>query len=304
MEPCGSDLYYEPAPEMVWQMDQHGPTVMLDVPRTEDEEGEVVPSARVVAASKLIDQVIRLINDELDQFDRQLIRELADAVNTRRERLGRIEQRTTETIELVAKICPPLLVDTIDETHQTDGGITTVHSVVALPVAVAPRTFDDLVRICRQWVDSAQQFPSTYARLKEDDITSIVVTALNLVFDTAQREVFVGEGKSDIYVEAVRGDRTRKAYVGEAKIWTGRGKVEEHLNQILRYAPSHIRQVMLLYYVHARRIDTIRKESTAAIQECFDIFRQWIDEGTVAILQHPKLDHEVKLAVVYAHFPK
>jgi hypothetical protein len=79
------------------------------------------------------------------------------------------------------------------------------------------------VRICRQWIDSAQRYPSTYVSLKEEDITSTLVTALNLVFDTAHREVFIGEGKSDIYVEVERGDPTRKAYVGEAKFWDGQG---------------------------------------------------------------------------------
>ena len=52
--------------------------------------------------------------------------------------------------------------------------------------------------------------------MKEEDITSTLITALNLVFDTAHREVLSGGGKSDIYVEAERGDRTHKAYIGEA----------------------------------------------------------------------------------------
>lgn len=304
MEPCGSDLYYEPAPEMVWQMGRHGPVVVLDVPQTEDETGEVVPRARVLAATKLLDQVIQLINDELEQFDRRLLRELTEAVKARRERLGRIKQRATEMIELVAKECPPLLVDVIAEAQQTHGNTTPTHSAITLHVAVKPRTFDDLVRICRQWIESAQRFPFTFAQLKEDDITSIVVSVLNIVFDTAHREVFIGEGKSDIYVEAARGDRTCAAYVGEAKFWSGQSKVEEHLNQILRYAPYHVRQVMLLYYVRDNKIDLICKKGTSTIQGCSGIFRRWIDEGVVAILRHPKFDHEVQLAVVYAHFPR
>lgn len=175
----------------------------------------------------------------------------------------------------MAKECPPLLVNVVAEDQQTQGATTPTPLTVALPVAVTRSSFADLVRICDQWVDSAQRFPSTYAYLKEEDITSIVVTALNLVFDTAHREVFVGEGKSDIYVEAARGDRTRVAYIGEAKFWNGRRRVAEHLNQILRYAPSHIRQVMLLYYVRTKSIDPIRREGTKAIQGCFDIFRRW-----------------------------
>lgn len=303
MEPCGSDLYYEPAPEMVWQIGPRGPVVMLDVPRTEDEAGEVVPRARVLAATKLLDDVIGLINDELMQFDRQLIQELTEAVKVRRERLGRIKKRTIETIELVAKECPPLLVDIIEETQPKRDDTAPSHSTVTLRVAVKPSTFDDLVRICQQWIESAQRFPSAFAQLKEDHITSIVVSVLNVVFDTVHREAFVGKGKSDIYVEATREDRVHAAYVGEAKFWSGRSKVQEHLKQVLRYAPSHIQQVMLLYYVRAKNIDSIRKEGTSAIEDCSGVFRRWEEDGAVAVLLHPEFGHEVQLAVVYAHFP-
>jgi hypothetical protein len=140
--------------------------------------------------------------------------------------------------------------------------------------------------------------------MKEDDITSTLVTTLNLVFDTAHREVFTGEGKGDIYVEVERGNRTRKAYVGEVKFWDGQGKVREHLNQLFRYAPSGIRQVMLLYYVRAKNIDLIRRTGTASIQKCSTLFRHWEDGGAVAILKHPELNHDVQIAVLYAHFPK
>ena len=77
---------------MVWQLSPRGPFVMLDVPKTEDKTGQAVPQTRVLAATKLLDQIIRLINNELKQFEQQLIRDLTDAVTTRRGRLGRIGQ--------------------------------------------------------------------------------------------------------------------------------------------------------------------------------------------------------------------
>jgi hypothetical protein len=257
---------------MIWQIAPGGPVVMLDVPQTEDKAGEAVPQKRVLVATKLIDQFIGLVNAELDQYGQQLIQDLAEAVTARREHLGRIKQQITETIELVAKECPPLLVESISEDQHTRGDIAPAHSPVILSFRVAPRTFADLVRICRQWIDSAQRYPSTYASLKEDDITSTLITALNLVFDTAHREVFIGEGKSDTYVEVERGDRTRKAYVGEAKIWKGQASVEEHLRQVLRYVPSDMHQAMLLYYVHEKDVNQIRKMGTTAIQSCSTIF--------------------------------
>lgn len=305
VESCGSDLDFEPTPEMVWEIIPSGAVVMLDTPQAEDETGEAVPQTRIVAATKFLDQFISLVNPELDQYEQQLIQDLVKAVAARRERLGRIKQRVTETIELVAKECPPLLVEAIPEDQHTQDDTTPAHLPVTLSFCVAPRTFADLVRICRQWIDSAQRYPSTYASLKEEDITSTLVTTLNIVFDTAQREVFTGEGKSDIYVEAERGDRTRKAYIGEAKIWKGPGEVEKNLRQILRYAPSHIRQAMLLYYVHEKDIDQIRKKGTTAIKSCSTIFHHWKDgDDAVAVLQHPDLNHEIHLAILYAHFPK
>lgn len=304
LEPCGSNLDFEPAPGMIWEIIPSGAVVMLDTPQAEDETGEAIPQEKIVAATKFLDQFISLVNPELDQYEQQLMQELTEAVTARRKRLGRIKQRITETIELVTKECPLLLIEPIPEDQHTQGGAAPAHSPVILSFAVAPRTFADLVHICGQWIDSAQRYPSTYASLNEDDITSIIVTALNLVFDTAHREVFVGEGKSDIYVEAERGDRTRKAYVGEAKFWAGQGKVEKHLNQTLGYAPSHIRHAMFLYYVRGEDIDLTRERCKTAIRRCSNIFRRWEDDGAVAVLKHPDFDHEVRLAVLYAHFPK
>ncbi|MDQ2882156.1 MAG: hypothetical protein M3Y48_13290 [Actinomycetota bacterium] len=302
MEPCGSDLHHEPAPEMIWEITPGGPIVMLDVPQTDDETGEIVPRDRIVAATKFLDQFIELVNPELDQYEQQLIQDLAEAVATRRKLLGRIKQQITETIELVARECPPLLIETIAEDQHIQDDVTLAHSPVTLSFAIKPETFTDLVRICRQWIDSAQRYPSTYASLKEEDITSTLVTALNLVFDTAHREVFIGGGKSDIYVEVEHGDPTRKAYVGEAKFWDGQGEVDENLKQVLRYTPSHVRHAILLYYVHEKNIDLIRERGTAAIQRYSTNFRHWKDD--IAVLQHSEFNHEIQLAILYAHFPR
>jgi hypothetical protein len=86
---------------------------MLDTPQAEDEKGGAVPQAKIIAATKFLDQFISLVNPELDQYEQQLIQDLAKAVATRRKRLGRIEQQIAETIELVAREYPPLLIETI-----------------------------------------------------------------------------------------------------------------------------------------------------------------------------------------------
>ena len=90
-------------------------------------------------------------------------------------------------------------------------------------------------------------------------------------------------------------------YVGEAKFWKGQGKVEEHLNQTFGYAPSHICQAIFLYYVDEKNVDLIRERGTVAIQRYSTNFRHWEDD--IAVLQHPKFNHEIQLTVLYAHFP-
>lgn len=304
IEPCGGNLHLLPAPNVVWELTSTGPSAMFDVPCQDDEEGVTPPNGRVLSASRLLDVIIESINTELANYDLRLEEEIWETVSKRRARLENIERNTQETIALVARERPPLQVELVPGAFIESTAGKVKHSQVDLPVATSRKTFSDLVLVTQRWIDTSQRYSAAFAKMHEEEITSVLVTTLNLVFDTAQREVFVGNGKSDIYVEAELGNPSRAAYVGESKIWSGPGDVDKHIRQLLGYSPSHIREVLFLYYVKALDFDTVRNKAEAAMAELEELFVSWVERGARAIMKHPAFGHNIEVAILFAHFPK
>jgi hypothetical protein len=185
----------------------------------------------------------------------------------------------------------------IPHPHITVDGID-----ITLDVAIANASFDDLLTRCHRWSISVQKYPQAFGKLGEDDITSLLVSTLNVVFDTAQREVFSGRGKSDIFVEHTLGDRSRAAYIGEAKIWSRPSAVKSHIDQLFRYTVDQLRQVLLIYYVKNPTIDLIRQNAISAVERLPN-FSKWKQEPPhpIAEFYHPTMGHKVDVAILFVH---
>ncbi|GHH61511.1 hypothetical protein [Lentzea cavernae] len=302
--PSSDNIHSMPAPQVVWQLVPGGALALLDVPGVDDPAGVNPPTERLLAATRTLDSIVTATNEEVRKFDEKMRIELSEIIASRRTRLTNIEKNTQATIELLQKECPPLQVEIISASQPVAPILSTQHSKIDLPVAVTRKTFLDLINVTQRWIYAAQRYPSTFTKMEEEEVTSVLVSVLNLAFDTAQREAFVGNGKTDIYVEAERGDRTRAAYVGEAKYWEGPKAVESHLRQVLGYAPTHIREVMFLYYVRAKNIDAIQSKATIAISECAELFIEWTTTGKGARMKHPSFEHDIQVSILYAHFPQ
>jgi hypothetical protein len=309
-EPCGNSLDFEPAPDMVWIWGNGGvPCVVLDVPHDEDPDGDTPPRERVLNAVRFLDQAVSAANAELAAFDRKLREDLLEVACKRRSRLGAIAQKHTEMIELLAREAPPLCVEVEPVADQPCPIPTPYIEVdgepVALDITVTEATFSGLIDICQQWAESAQSYPGAFSQLDEDSVTSLLVATLNVVFDTAQREVFKGKGKTDIFVEGRRGDRSHGAYIGEAKYWDGPKGIPDHFDQLLGNAIEQLRHVLLVYYVRAKRIDAVRENARATIER-LPIFNAWKagDSPSIALVEHPQYGHSVEVAVLFVHMPK
>jgi hypothetical protein len=165
-------------------------------------------------------------------------------------------------------------------------------------------TFAGLVSVTRQWGDAAERYPEAFRRLGEDALSSLLVATLNIAFDTAQREVFSVGGKTDIYVEAVRGDRENAAYFGEAKIWRGQARVAKDVGQLLGYSGSRTTEAMLLYYVKTRLLTSVRSDWSEAMQRR-DGFVGFSESGNedVVMLTHPTYRQQVAITTVFVHLP-
>jgi hypothetical protein len=156
-----------------------------------------------------------------------------------------------------------------------------------------------------KWRTSVERYPDAFAGLKEEWITSLLVTTLNVVFDTAQREVFQSAGKADIMVQAGIGRPNEAAYIGEAKIWVGAGKVCEDAHQVLGYCTASTRDVLLIYYIRQLQFDLILRRLMSAVENCGD-FHEWAENSyfPVAVFRHPRFHREVRVHLAHVHVPK
>lgn len=308
-EPCESDLDFEPAPRFVWLRAQDSsPIAYIDIPRETDPRGLTTPSEQIFEATEFIDAAISASNAEMIDFEQDLLRSLREKVSIAREEYDVIAQNNAATIELIRLRLPTLKFEPLPEVavqvEQPDSpeGKSTASTDIEL-VRLVHTSFKAVVDVCEQWGISAQSYATVYNRLDEDAITSLLVTTLNVAFESARRETFELSGKTDLYVEVFDEGGLKKAYIGEAKIWRGQSRVEKDLRQLLGNAPTHIREVLLLFYVRARGIEAVKRDANRAIAKCNGLFGRWQEVGLSAIIRHPNSDYDVLVKFLFFHFP-
>jgi hypothetical protein len=77
-----------------------------------------------------------------------------------------------------------------------------------------------------------ERTPSTYGRMKEEELRNVILSNLNSVFEgDAVGEAFSKKGKTDIYLKVDKGG----IFIAECKYWDGQNTVDESVQQILDY---------------------------------------------------------------------
>ncbi len=311
-DPCGDDLQYLPLPWVSWQREGDSAVAYIDVPCDVDPNGENPPKEAILAASKYLRAAAEAVNTTVAAYEADLRVELQSKLEGRRAKLGVIEERRIEIIEL-ERTRFGLEVEQALAAHDAPrieaDGVDLVDDLV-LNFAVNHGTFENLLQVTKEWAKGAERYPETYGRLGEDPTTNLLVTTLNVAFDVAHREVFHAKGKTDIFVQANVNTPNEAAHVGEAKIWKGRarllgtdGKVGD-VDQVLGYATSRTTELMLVYYVRQISLPNVITNAHQAIQD-HPAFVEWAGEGEnrEVILRHPTYGHPIRLAPVFAHFP-
>lgn len=303
-EPASSDEYFLPIPSVYWTMTGRGAIAFFDVRRADDPDGIQPPTDRILEATAYLEAAIHAVNTQVAEYERELGAELLEAVRRRRERLGTIADRQSEVVALVRERFGPLELE--EPVAVADAPVVADEAGdINLNFAVTTGTFRDLLWATRKWRTGVERYGDDFSQLGEETITSLLVTALNLPFDTAQREVFHAKGKTDILVQADVGKPTEAAYIGEAKIWGGQAEVCADLAQVVGYAIARTRDLMLLYYVRPANLDLVVRRAHEALERC-DLFVGWEedDDGDrVAVVRHRRFDCQIRVSVLFVHVP-
>ena len=302
-DPCGDDLYHLPVPDWVCGLTDDGVYISVDVPCSEDPEGVMVPKERILAAAEYIDEYIRSAVEQATAYEKDLGQRMRVWLAAERKRLDTITEQMLELTELLR--VPERSLELEDEEVPIDQAPVVASSdgqPVTLSRLLHERTFADLVSVTRKWGSAAERYPEAFGPLQEEILSSLLVPALNVAFDTASREVFSVHGKTDVFVEAVRSDRENAAYFGEAKVWHGPSQLtQDDVPQTLRYAGARATDAMLLYYVKQKNLGLSQRRTIEAM-EAVEGFRYWVADG-VALLTHPEWAHPIRITVVWVHIP-
>lgn len=261
---CADDATTAAEGEMYWSEASDGCIVYVRTSVRSDPGGTEVPKAAFVEAAHYLDEFVAAVNTHVADYGQRLCDELALVIAHRRERLGIIAAQNVQVVELLRKPLKPLELAFLEESP-TDA--ESPREVQLTPV-LKETTFAGLVSVTRRWGDAVERYPEAFRELGEEALSCLLVATLNIAFDTAQREVFNVGGKTDIYVEVVRGSRENAAFFGEAKIWHGQARVAKDVVQLLDYSGSRTAEAMLLYYVKSQRLTSVRSAWSKAMQTC------------------------------------
>jgi hypothetical protein len=140
-----------------------------------------------------------------------------------------------------------------------DGGVEGLQLELPAPRLTTP-SFVAILNTIEHWAVKVGQYPITFAKLGEDDLSNLLACTLALVFGVTEREVFCVRGRSDLYIPTralytLQGlpPPDGSVFIAEAKKNTGPGLAEDAWEDQLReYMPQTTRHSALLFYGNVR----------------------------------------------------
>lgn len=84
---------------------------------------------------------------------------------------------------------------------------------------LAPASFEQAIKVIRQWANVVTRAPVAFGSLPEDHLSDLLAATLNATLPGAGREVYSRGGKTDIFIQAdtLQGHGPAKVFICEAK---------------------------------------------------------------------------------------
>lgn len=259
-----------------FRVNDHEVTSYVEIP-TDESHPKVARNTAIEAETKLLRAFVAACQATADAVRANAESAVCEAVAARRRDLS-WHQELVEGLELPSR---QTIVLTATEPEPN-----------ASPLELPPPQLTDpsrlaILEVIAVWVERASQYPRTFRKLKEDELSDLLAASLGLVFGVAEREVFSYQGKTDIRlpVSAIRRlkgespaiDKTI-AFVIEAKVGTGAELANKAKRQLDRYIPSAAVQGALIFYAsvqdvgsaQGRMLDALRGRSDYLGEDSLD----------------------------------
>jgi len=190
-------------------------------------------SKAVENAKKNIDSLNKAINQgnaHLPNFIRECVQQRMDTVGARAQKFVDLAEALGAELKLSGEA-----ERRISQVPQVKKSIAELRRPQprqkAIPKLEAD-VFETILDIIGAQALTFERTPQTIAKLEEDDIRNLILSALNAVLNLgALGEAFSKQGKTDIYLSVPEGG----IFIAECKVWHGPHTIGESIDQILGY---------------------------------------------------------------------
>ena len=171
------------------------------------------------------------IKKDIDVHNKKLKNKISQLVKQRRDRLGTIK-----------KVSELLYIPIKKRDGAPDVTPLPIHRKHIKPLAsknqqhpvfgIYDNVYQNILKVIRLEGATYESTPKTYAMHNEEELRDILLAHLNGHFEgQASGETFRKKGKTDIAIEF----ENRAAFIAECKVWHGKKKLLEAVNQLLGY---------------------------------------------------------------------
>lgn len=192
------------------------------------------------AFKSVYEREIKLIREGVDRAHKQVVdynkslpNLVQQAVNSRRDRLGRHSNiAALLEIPLAPRPGAPSTAPVKVEVRRPPALPVPPKTGLKPEPGITEENYEHILHFIRHQGRTFERTPNTYAVHDEEDLRNIILAQLNGHFQgDAVGEAFRGKGKTDICIE----QENRAAFIGECKLWTGPVGLTEAVDQLLGY---------------------------------------------------------------------
>jgi len=131
--------------------------------------------------------------------------------------------------------------------------------------------YDDILKVIEGMTKVFERSPSVFATMNEEDLRTILLVALNGVFQGgATGETFNGAGKTDIIIRV----KDVNVFIAECLIWHGPTHFQKKLtDQLFHYATWHDSKLAAIVFNRQQNFSAVVekiRETVAAMPDCLE----------------------------------
>lgn len=195
-------------------------------------------------------------NSQIDAWVDRLRHALVDEIRRRRRllELGEMGRRRANKlldewrVPELEFVAPALPAKTTTETSAPQ------QPPEFLPI-LTDASHEAILLVANRWIDAVERYSAAFVDLEEERVADLLTASLNGAFARADREVFIGSGKSDFYVtsQTLGIDGLPDAFAGELKNWDGQKSLLDAVGQSLNNLTQRTRNALLVILVKDRK---------------------------------------------------